>query len=199
MGDKRFLDLPTELRTLVGFFEDDVRPSALLEVEQRTSSKATIQYQNFAFQRLELVGEPLERVIHALAQAQRDGEVSSQAGVDGRLWRCQSVDSRWMSLVCIDDWHQLHDLSLPGHQNGVKQCAPMPIEAEDFLDWTRFDVPGLSPWKQFLRNYDWASTGVGPMDTWNIRLRQCVVFINNHPHPRLLVRQTEWNLSLTCP
>lgn len=55
------------------------------------------------------------------------------------------------------------------------------------IDWTRADVPGLSPYIQFFKSIPWLETPLGPMDTWPLHLRSIVVTILSDPSPRLLL------------
>ncbi|KAF4334617.1 Hybrid signal transduction histidine kinase K [Fusarium beomiforme] len=51
-------------------------------------------------------------------------------------------------------------------------------------DWTVANPKGLiSPYIQLLRDIDWASTPLGPMDSWSPELRQVANLVVNNPHP----------------
>jgi hypothetical protein len=53
-----------------------------------------------------------------------------------------------------------------------------------FFDWTRLpDSADLPPHVQFARSVDWASTSLGPMETWSADLRQMSNLIMASPHP----------------
>ena len=52
------------------------------------------------------------------------------------------------------------------------------------FDWTRLPVSSaLSPHIQFARSVDWASTALGPMETWSSELRSMCNLIMASPHP----------------
>jgi hypothetical protein len=51
-------------------------------------------------------------------------------------------------------------------------------------DWTLPDPKGiLSPHIQLLREIDWSSTPLGPMESWSPELRQVANLVINNPHP----------------
>ncbi|KAM0551228.1 hypothetical protein ACHAPJ_008573 [Fusarium lateritium] len=51
-------------------------------------------------------------------------------------------------------------------------------------DWTVANPKGiLSPYIRLLRDIDWASTPLGPMDSWSPELRQVANLVVNNPHP----------------
>ncbi|KAF4975533.1 hypothetical protein FZEAL_7679 [Fusarium zealandicum] len=61
-------------------------------------------------------------------------------------------------------------------------------------DWTVKKPRGLlSPHMQFARSIDWASTPLGPMDTWSPELRQVANLCMNNPHPATIF----WGNELT--
>ncbi|EMC91524.1 hypothetical protein BAUCODRAFT_58804, partial [Baudoinia panamericana UAMH 10762] len=55
------------------------------------------------------------------------------------------------------------------------------------LDWTRHDVPNLSPWIQFAKNFDYSTTQLGPMSAWPEHLRSAVVYSMSNPQPRIVL------------
>ena len=53
-----------------------------------------------------------------------------------------------------------------------------------FFDWTRLpDSADLPQHVQFARSIDWASTSLGPLETWSADLRQMSNLIMASPHP----------------
>lgn len=57
------------------------------------------------------------------------------------------------------------------------------IEAPSF-DWTRIPVSdAMPPHIRFARSIDWASTALGPMESWSADLRQMCNLIMASPHP----------------
>ncbi|KAK5121772.1 hypothetical protein LTR85_004647 [Meristemomyces frigidus] len=207
MDQERFLDLPTELRVLVGFLEDDDRPSAILDMGQNQTGSANVLYRNAAFKLLEFGRDGEEALLEELAHAQCHEQLQPhRVSSDGRLWISKGVGKRWTSLVCTEHQHvapqQALVQSTRPHGTGLESRGDSDStwsteetsrrtsrsgDLEGIQDWTRFDVPGLSHYIQFVRDYDWAATGVGPMETWPIQLRQCVVTIMKHPHPRCII------------
>ncbi|KAM3088426.1 hypothetical protein ACMFMG_000070 [Clarireedia jacksonii] len=52
------------------------------------------------------------------------------------------------------------------------------------FDWTRLPMSAALPRHvQFCRNYNWASTPLGPIETWNFDLRAMCNLIMGSPHP----------------
>ncbi|KAL1388843.1 histidine kinase [Phyllosticta capitalensis] len=62
-----------------------------------------------------------------------------------------------------------------------------PLVADRCLDWTRNPPPNLSGYRRFILDHDWASTPLGPIETWDNQLRQSVVMIMASPDPRLIL------------
>ncbi|KAK5131605.1 hypothetical protein LTR08_000792 [Meristemomyces frigidus] len=199
MDEKRLLELPAELRTLLDFFENDDRPSAILEVEQHRVGGAGVVYQNSAFSGLELGRATVEKLILDLAHAQQPGRGSPQVRKDGRLWRYKSTGQGWASVVCVDDPYAVSREYMfePAARDGsafdtdterghvqTNKWQPCNGDAEEFLDWTRFDIAGLPHYTQFMRSFDWSVTGLGAMETWPIQFRQMIVPIMMNPYPR---------------
>ncbi|KAI9689825.1 MAG: hypothetical protein M1822_009707 [Bathelium mastoideum] len=59
-----------------------------------------------------------------------------------------------------------------------------PERQAGFFDWTRLpDSADLPQHVQFARSIDWASTSLGPMETWSPDLRQMSNLIMASPHP----------------
>lgn len=52
------------------------------------------------------------------------------------------------------------------------------------FDWTRPDpTVVITPFVKFFRNFDWASTSLGPLQTWSRPLRQYVLLLMTDPRP----------------
>ena len=53
-----------------------------------------------------------------------------------------------------------------------------------FYDWTRLPVSfPFTPHVSFARNFDWASTSLGPIEYWPLELRQFCNLAMASPHP----------------
>lgn len=73
----------------------------------------------------------------------------------------------------------------------LSYLAPSPIGCSD---WTAAEIDGqLSAHVQFTRNIDWASTPLGPMDSWSAEFRQIANLLMASPHPGALF----WGADLT--
>lgn len=63
------------------------------------------------------------------------------------------------------------------------QILVVPSDAPSF-DWTRLPISDSMPKHiQFARSIDWASTSLGPIETWSSDLRQMCNLIMASPHP----------------
>ncbi|GAB7346854.1 hypothetical protein MBLNU459_g1939t1 [Dothideomycetes sp. NU459] len=85
-------------------------------------------------------------------------------------------DSRRYS-VASSSWHTIaasDDSSTPGGRIGL-------------LDWTKYDMAGLSRHLRLVKRFAWATTSLGGMGAWSDVLRQVVVTIMANPEPRLLL------------
>ncbi|KAI9695986.1 MAG: hypothetical protein M1820_008327 [Bogoriella megaspora] len=51
------------------------------------------------------------------------------------------------------------------------------------LDWTKAPVKGVTDHIEFVRTFDWGSTGLGPMDQWSDQLRCAVTMVMSAPIP----------------
>lgn len=128
------------------------------------------------FRRLALpeqdVGEIIESVVPA---GSSEGEPVSNTW-HGWRWTITPVSPGWLVLS-------------RGIQERCSSGAATQVMSPEgvFVDWTRFDVPDLSPWIRFIRDYDWASTALGAMEAWPAELRQNVFSIMQNNQPRLLV------------
>ncbi|KAF4445590.1 hypothetical protein F53441_10654 [Fusarium austroafricanum] len=61
-------------------------------------------------------------------------------------------------------------------------------------DWTVANPKGiLSPYHKLLRDIEWASTPLGPMDSWSPELRQVANLVINNPHPASIL----WGSDMT--
>lgn len=62
------------------------------------------------------------------------------------------------------------------------------------LDWTRYNMPGLSRHVQLIKSLPWHTTSVGSMETWPETLRSAVVYINSNPKPRLVLWAEDYTM-----
>jgi signal transduction histidine kinase len=124
----------------------------------------------------------------------------------GRAWASTLVGGAWLVVYCTQaaSPHTGDQLKLDGtsHQDDrlSKQeppswdiLSPPPESPAVILDWTKFDVPGLSSHVQYIKDFDWSSTSIGPMCDWPGRLSSMVLSICTNPDPRVIV----WGKELT--
>lgn len=191
------LDLPPELRGLVALFEQDDRPSAIL------GDQDAAIYQNESFKHLE---PTISDVISELQRTEGPHGEAQVAVVRGKIWKRCWVAEGWSTLTYNGDMSQVQPEATPepalfegmlepalAQERRADQHSPgstvsiISYEAGALLDWTRFDIPDISSWIKFVRDFDWTTTDLGPMSSWCPQLRQCVVNIMNNPEPRLLI------------
>ena len=84
----------------------------------------------------------------------------------------------WVAVLMRDRWKVI-----TGSPNRVdSRLATQGVQRLDsadsrlmpstLYDWTAIAAPrNLNPYAQFLRNFDWAKTGLGPMKMWSAELR----------------------------
>jgi PAS domain S-box-containing protein len=197
----RLLDLPAEVRTLVEFFEDDERPTGLFDGHEEPV------YANEAFHGLAIEAAQLRDILE-LCEQETSKKGWQNGSLDSLSWKSSRLKNGWFALVFKGETPQAHAIT-NGHT--PRTSAPPPSKngkiphagpdtgkhntAEELprgltsgqLDWTRFDVPNLSPWIQFVRNFDWAKTGVGAMLSWPMHLRHYLLSIMDNPAPRVLM------------
>jgi PAS domain S-box-containing protein len=65
-------------------------------------------------------------------------------------------------------------------------ASPPPLRTT--FDWTQIpiDDPNLPPHHRFARSIDWASTPLGPIETWPLELRIMSTMVLGSPHPAAL-------------
>ena len=73
--------------------------------------------------------------------------------------------------------------STKSSDRAISQIPIVPSDAPSF-DWTRLPVSDNMPQHiRFARSVDWASTSLGPIETWSSDLRQMCNLIMASPHP----------------
>jgi hypothetical protein len=88
------------------------------------------------------------------------------------------------SPMTIDDLVPPKHAMLPT-QDAVSSDILMTRYPEDSsFDWTRLPMSAALPKHiQFARSIDWASTALGPIETWNFDLRAMCNLVMGSPHP----------------
>ncbi|KAK5746201.1 hypothetical protein LTR17_000935 [Elasticomyces elasticus] len=179
--------LPAELRGLVAHLALDDRPSAVVKGAEE------VVYTNNSFQTLALSTDD----IHAMLSRPWVLGEPEVLGHDTGTWKQIDVLKGWRSLIWMGDAisHAGNALLAPANGSRTRpelertrtEPAPTALERGAAFDWTRFDVPGLPAWTQYVRDFDWATTPLGPMSSWSVHLRSVVVYMMNNPAPRLIV------------
>lgn len=196
------LELPCELRGLVAYLSVDERATAILHIPQNgrdVERDFKVVYRNPAFDRLSRPSVELEEVRNAVARShsiEQDLSTLHDKILDGGAWQTR-ISGDYAIVISVAGGRLAHpgqhrdalELSR-SRSNGTRRSSDIrsvPSIGQTGLDWTKADRSGLSPWIKFIRNFDWASTGIGPMDAWSDILRQAIVSIMANPDPRLIV------------
>ena len=202
MADTSTLTLPSEL---IEFLQTDDRPTAILDVysaSKETCLGANVCFTNLAFKRLELGHSDVHLILKELADTSALGNQSNAAEpastvFGGRLWRLRSISGKYKVLVCIEGRQDEEEIPKFAHNAGTPDSG-IGLEDTDAhvngatelprsdMNWTQHPVSGLSPWVEHVRTFDWASTGLGPMQEWPTELRAYVLHIMTNPSPRLI-------------
>lgn len=103
----------------------------------------------------------------------RVGQPIHSPGVDELFLRLKEYDSDWLSHVLHERWLQLAQTQ-PCRKGECNTSSQSPV-------WP-FDVtlPRLPPqltvsdYVKSIREHDWSSTDLGPMDGWSVDLRRMV-------------------------
>ena len=165
-------DLPPELRALTTHLSYDDRPSAIIYGSNE------IAYQNAAFRDLALTAHEVQLALGHVREAKGlkiNVRESVLAGSDG--WRQAEVLDGWKTLV-----------KLGGHGQPLASDTHLQSpEQDDAFDWTRYEIPDLSPWLCYVRDFDWSSTHLGPMSSWDPLLRSVMLHVQSNPQPRALL------------
>ncbi|KAK5696521.1 hypothetical protein LTR97_007824 [Elasticomyces elasticus] len=181
------MSLPTELRGLVAHLALDDRPSAVIKGAEE------VIYANDSFHTLALSKDE----IHAVLRRPWALEQPETLGSDTGTWKQIDVLEGWKTLIWVGDaaYHVRDDASAPTNGSRTRpeleraKTEPIPVSLAkgEAFDWTRFDVPDLPPWTQYVRDFDWSTTPLGPMASWSVHLRSVVVYMMNNPAPRIII------------
>ncbi len=190
--------VPAELHSLVSFLEHDRRPTAVLDDScpvTRVFGRVEPAYENAAFKNLGLEEREIKQLLKDIKANEKlhGGQYArgwrgkrAKHTEDLRSWRVTPMSEHWIALV--------YEGETPGGQDSNPRSSQKDtnghskdIRNHDPQDWTRYPVHGLSQWTEHVRTFDWASTGVGPMEEWSDLLRSCILHIMSHPHGRLVV------------
>lgn len=124
----------------------------------------------------------------------------------GRAWTSTLVGGIWLVVYCaqtvpvgtkqqvgLDDAQEQNACVSKQDTPSWDILSPPPKIPAKLVDWIKFEVPNLSPHVQFIKDFDWASTPLGPMREWPSRLSVMVLSICTNPDPRAIV----WGEELT--
>lgn len=176
--------LPPELSALAAYLEVDRKPAAIVRV---ISNAVTPQkneepvYWNGSWKRLQ---DPRKEITDLHAAVQQTLESSSHISVlHGRT----IGNGRWESRIWGDYCIAVAEEGASSLKVAEDKKQTTNGHMQPCLDWTQCATPSMSPWQQYIRSVDWASTNFGPMRDWPPLLRQQVVIIMANPNPRLII------------
>lgn len=215
-GDVRLSELPQELHIIADFLAVDDRLAAILHAPKDgrdVESQLKLKWRNEAFERLSNPNAEIEDLQNAVARSLPVG--SDLATLHGRLlaggrWHTRVSKHRGLGDYCIvtasDKIQSLGQVQRASKSssppaiahsadNGAPAGAISPVRStatssqskSTLLDWTRHDVPGLSAYAQFFKDFDWSHTSLGPIASWPDVLRRSVLFMIANPNPRLII------------
>lgn len=207
--------LPPELGILVDFLSADLRPSIVLSVDAR-AAHASIIYTNPAYDRAHKLHESLSNLVRLLAaKVETDSTLITHNGsvVLDSQWQtrisagyCIAVVADHVKDVYSDSGGRSegeyapetaprpsdgsHSQSRGSAQEAVMNATPSKdsgVAISSDVDWTRHAIKDMSPWIRFLREFDWAATALGALDTWTDLLRASMLQVMLNPSPRIIV------------
>ena len=182
-----FLDLPAELRVLAAFLEEDERPTFVLGQRRGGGVDGHVCYQNPAFARLRVEEKEVRQIVSSLQALDR-------TDARGRRWQRRVLGKSYTALICevtpalrvppdpVSKLGNAHaDASV------VTTAAGSHLQVTDQkLDWLRFHASDLSPWQEFILNFDWTSTSIGPIEIWPAELHAVVLAMMANPMPQVM-------------
>lgn len=177
-------DEQKELGGLVAYLSLETAATAIFRV---TAERWDAIHLNYAFEALPNVDQEVGELREALQRTHsKEQGVALLHGriLEGGTWQIRVISSRHCVATAMQSRPVLSDQTRDG-----SQTTPMDIDEleQASLDWTRHAVKNASPWIDFLRKWDWKSTGLGPMDSWSSLLRQYLLHMMSNPEPRLIV------------
>ncbi|USW57431.1 Putative PAS domain, signal transduction response regulator, receiver domain, CheY-like superfamily [Septoria linicola] len=196
------LDVPIELRALVSFLSVDDRPTSILHIPQDGKDIARelrAVYSNPAFNRLARPAAEPDDLRNAVARSHSTEQGLSSLHdkvLDGGTWQarvsgdyCIVVATARAAGFGAGHAQSAFLSSRSGSDSTLRSTTSRSSngQGQPGLDWTKVDRKGLSPYVKFIRNFDWASTPLGPMSSWCDTLRHHMLSMMANPDPRLIV------------
>lgn len=80
----------------------------------------------------------------------------------------------------------LRDRRLSGSSQATSTWGDIVDGGRKHIDWTRYTDASPNPWIQYIKNFHWETTQLGPMSDWPDELRRLVVVIMACPDPRMI-------------
>ncbi|KXT06013.1 hypothetical protein AC579_846 [Pseudocercospora musae] len=180
----RLLELPPEIRSIAEFLALDERPAAILpnsEIQGDVQHGLSIAYGNPAFDQASDLADLTEAL---RATVPSEGGQWHGVLLEGKRWQLR-VSGEYCTAIAQGQRYKTlaekEDGAASGHNN------------ESSFGWIGEEPANVSPWIKFIRDFDWAVTPVGPMQSWLPLLKIYVLSMMANPNPRLIV----WGKEMT--
>lgn len=188
--------------------DDESRPSTPAAELSGDCPAADIIFQNAAMTEfLDLLRDKETSFSAWLPTAIRGWEASPHHDVPiaifgGRPWSIKALDSGWIVVHCHTQFWTTAAHVRPLLQQVTNDVAAITTSSEVgepplermTCDWILYPHLAVDPWAQFLVDYDWSKTALGPMAAWPEELRTRAITIMSHTEPRCLF----WGDDLKC-
>lgn len=165
-----------------------VKFEASKETANRTGAASNLSFRGFRW--TSSVVKQKWRVVYAI-QGDEDRDNGREFGAEKSQGRPattrENSDYAFPSpTISVDELRMKAGLS-DWTQSTADEMVLTPFLVDRCLDWTRNPPQNLSGYRRFILDHDWASTPLGPIETWDNQLRQSVVMIMASPDPRLIL------------
>lgn len=174
-----------DIGPLLDFLLDDDRPTVIIEENGR---RPMIVFRNPAFNGLmdRLAGqEAFEEWLQQLLQS--DPFVQTVGDFCGKSWHSKPFRHAWRIMHCREEQPESGP---PGRRFSVSSqqstWGDIVEGGRKLIDWTRSTETSPNPWIQFIKNYRWENTDLGPIKNWPEELRRLAVLIMACPDPRMI-------------
>lgn len=188
-SEPRILPTLKDVGPLLDFLNDDDRPTIIVEEKRRT---ARVLYRNPAFDSFinrVSTQDTFDKWLQDMLQS--DPFVEKVGSFCGEAWYSKPFRHAWRIMHCREIREtQVEDDSLgrriSGSNSQQSTWGDIVEGGRKLIDWTRSKDVSPNPWIQFLRNYHWETTTLGPITDWPEELRRLAVLIMSCPDPRMV-------------
>jgi hypothetical protein len=186
---------------LIELINADPRPSVIVELNSQDAYRtisSVYQNQSFAFLSQQHTSTPFSPQEAFLQWSHARGPRDFSFVYGRYRWAVVELRKRWFLLSgspINPDGNPTKSQFLESRQPSVEdfrkdyQDEGLILMARNYVnnDWTATPPPqGISPWCQFLRDWNWSSTGFGPIEKWSPQLRLMANMICSDSNPAVL-------------